>query len=219
MAAAEFCEQHALWLHVDAAHGGSALLSPRYAERLRGINRANSIVWDAHKMLLMPSLCTAVLFRRAAHLDATFRQQAAYLMGGDDAPWYQPASRNFETTKPALALPLYATLRTLGESFLAEHVEYAHDLARAFAHEIERRHDFELLVHPESNIVCFRRSGGSDASALQSRLRDAVNRDGRFFIMRTTIAGETWLRVVLMNPATRLSHLRQLLDELKEPTP
>jgi L-2,4-diaminobutyrate decarboxylase len=215
-AAADFCARHNLWLHVDAAHGGSALLSARYRDALQGIARADSIVWDAHKMMLMPSLCTAVLFRRAADLDATFRQQASYLMAGDDAPWYQPASRNFETTKPALVLPLYATLRTLGEAFLCRHVEYAYDLARAFAQEIERRPEFELLVRPESNIVCFRRraDSGADADRLQLRLREAVNGAGRFFVMRTTIAGVTWLRVVLMNPATRLSHLRQLLDDL-----
>src|SRR5262245_393179 len=216
--AADFCERQNLWLHVDAAHGGSALLSTRYRRALQGIARADSIVWDAHKMMLMPSLCTAVLFRRGAHLDATFRQQASYLMAGDEAPWYQPASRNFETTKPALVLPLYATLRTLGEAYLAAHVEYAYDLARAFAEEVYRRPKFQLLVGPESNIVCFRRrtESGADTDQLQVRLREAVNREGRFFIMRTTIDGATWLRVVLMNPATRLSHLRRLLDDLAE---
>lgn len=216
LAAADFCEQHDLWLHVDAAHGGSALLSARYREALRGIERADSMVWDAHKMMLMPSLCTAVLFRRAAHLDATFRQQASYLLAGDDAPWYQPGLRSFETTKPALVLPLYATLRTLGEAFLAEHVEYAYDLARAFADEVERRPAFDLLARPESNIVCFRRRAGAgvDSDALQLRLRESVNRAGRFFIMRTTMGGATWLRVVLMNPATRFIHLCHLLDEL-----
>ena len=94
-AAADFCAQHDLWLHVDAAHGGSALLSPRYAPRLRGIDRADSLVWDAHKMLLMPSLCTAVLFRRAADLDATFRQHASYLLSGDHAPLVRTGIEEF----------------------------------------------------------------------------------------------------------------------------
>jgi len=215
-AAADFCQRHDLWLHVDAAHGGAALLSERYASRLRGIERADSIVWDAHKMMLMPSLCTAVLFRQARHLDETFRQHASYLLSGHEAPWYEPAGRNFETTKPAIVLPLYATLRTLGAGFIAEHVEYAYDLAAAFADEIERHPDFELLVRPESNIVCFRRRAAADSDALQLRLREMVNRRGRFFIMRTVIAGGTWLRVVLMNPATRLSDLRRLLDDVSE---
>src|SRR5262249_36147162 len=95
-AIAAFCEDHHLWFHVDAAHGGSALLSPRYSTLLRGINKAASIVWDAHKMMLMPSLCTAVLFRSGTCLDHTFRQEASYLLSGPAALWHEPAARNFE---------------------------------------------------------------------------------------------------------------------------
>jgi L-2,4-diaminobutyrate decarboxylase len=210
-----FCEEHDLWLHVDAAHGGSALLSSRYASLLRGIERADSIVWDAHKLMLVPSMCTAVLFRNDAHLDNTFRQQAAYLLSGPTASWYEPAARNFETTKPAIVLSLYVALRTLGARFLGEYIEYVYDLARAFADELQSRADFELLVRPASNIVCFRfRAPREKADAFQIRLREAINLGGNFFIMRTTMRGATWLRVVLMNPATRLADLRALLDEL-----
>jgi len=212
---AMFCEAHGLWMHVDAAHGGGALLSPRYAPLLRGIERADSVVWDAHKMMLMPSLCTAVLVRDAAHLNQAFKQHAAYLLSDDGAPWYEPAARNFETTKPALVLPLYLALRSLGVDYFSAYVEYAHDLAKAFATEIQRRECFELLTFPQSNIVCFRRKATPQKSdALQLMLREAVNRRGRFFIMKTTLQDAVWLRVVLMNPATRLSDLRALLDEL-----
>jgi L-2,4-diaminobutyrate decarboxylase len=214
-AIAGFCEAHDLWLHVDASHGGSALLSSRYAPLLRGIDRADSIVWDAHKMMLMPSMCTAVLFRNGAHLDRTFRQEAAYLLSGPTESWYEPARRNFETTKPAIVLPLYVALRTLGVRYFGEYIDYVYDLARAFADELESRPDFELLVRPESNIVCFRvRATPEKADALQLRLREAVNLGGRFFIMRTAVRGATWLRIVLMNPATRLADLRALLDQL-----
>jgi L-2,4-diaminobutyrate decarboxylase len=214
-----FCKEHDLWLHVDAAHGGSALLSSRYASLLRGIDRADSIIWDAHKLMLMPSMCTAVLFRNRAHLQDTFRQQAAYLLSGPADSWYEPAARNFETTKPAIALALYVALRTLGVTFFEEYIDYVYDLARAFADEIQSRPNLELLVRPESNIVCFRlRATPEKADALQLRVREAVNVRGRFFIMRTTMRGATWLRVVLMNPATRLADLRTLLDELTRET-
>jgi L-2,4-diaminobutyrate decarboxylase len=162
-------------------------------------------------------MCTAVLFRDQAHLDSTFRQQATYLLSGPTASWYEPAARNFETTKPTIVLPLYLALRTLGVSFFGEYIDYIYDLARAFADELQSRPDFELLVRPESNIVCFRfRATPEKADALQLRLREAVNQRGRFFIMRTTMRGATWLRVVLMNPATRLADLRALLDELTD---
>jgi L-2,4-diaminobutyrate decarboxylase len=216
-AIAGFCEEHDLWFHVDAAHGGSALLSPRYATLLRGIDRADSVVWDAHKMMLMPSMCTAVLFRNGAHLDNAFRQQASYLLSGPGASWHEPAGRNFEATKPAMVLPLYVALRTLGVPFFGEYIDYVYDLARAFADELQSRPDFELLVRPESNIVCFRfRTTPEEADALQLRLREGVNRRGDFFVMRAVLRGATWLRIVLMNPATRLADLRALLDELAD---
>jgi L-2,4-diaminobutyrate decarboxylase len=216
-AIAALCEKHDLWFHVDAAHGGSALLSSRYAPLLRGIDRADSIVWDAHKLMLMPSMCTAVLFRNGAHMDNAFQQRAPYLLSGSTASWHEPAGRNFETTKPAIVLPLYVGLRTLGAAFFGEYIDYVYDLARAFADELQSRPNFELLVRPESNIVCFRLRAAPDTmDALQLRLREEVNRRGCFFVMRTTLRGSIWLRAVLMNPATRLADLRGLLDQLTE---
>ncbi len=213
-AIADFCARRDLWFHVDAAHGGSALLSARYASLLRGIARADSIVWDAHKMMLMPSLCTGVFVRQAAHLDQAFRQQASYLLS-DRGTWSEPAARNFEATKPSMVFPLYLALRTLGADFFAEYVDYTYDLTRAFADEVSARSNFELLVPPQSNIVCFRhRAAPKESDELQLRLRQAVNTRGRFFIMRTTLRGAVWLRLVLMNPMTRLADLGELLDEL-----
>ena len=217
-AAARFSREHGLWLHVDAAHGGGALMSARYRPLLDGIESADSIVWDAHKLMLAPSLSTAVLVQDGRHLDQAFRQEAAYLLDSrEEGPWFQPARRNFETTKPgSVVLPLYAGLITLGTDYFAAYVDYIYDLARAFADEVRARAAFELCVAPESNIVCFRHTAAPDRrDALQIALREAVNRSGRFFIMRTTLRDAVWLRVVLMNPATRLRDLRELLDELE----
>ena len=111
-----------------------------------------------------------------------------------------------------------------GASFFAEHVERSIDQSRAFAELVGASDDFELAVEPECNIVCFRLSAPEGRSdALQLSLRETVNRRGRFFIMRVELRGAVWLRVVLMNSATRLADLRELLDELSrladEPEP
>jgi L-2,4-diaminobutyrate decarboxylase len=138
-------------------------------------------------------------------------------LSGSTASWHEPAARNFETTKPAMVLPLYVALRTLGVGFFADYIDYVYDLAHAFADLILSRSDLELLVPPQSNIVCFRfRAPPETSDSLQQRLREAVNLRGDFFIMRTTVCGATWLRIVIMNPATRLSDLRGLLDQLTE---
>src|SRR5207247_957702 len=61
-----FCVDHGIWLHVDAAHGGSALLSKRHRGLLAGIELGDSVVWDAHKMLRTSALCAAVLVKRGS---------------------------------------------------------------------------------------------------------------------------------------------------------
>ena len=139
------------------------------------------------------------------------------MIGPVDTAKLWQAARNFEATKPAIVLPLYVGLRTLGAAYFAEYIDYVYDLASTFADDLQARRDFDLLVRPESNIVCFRvRTTPEKSDDLQLRLREAVNQQGRFFIMRTTIRGATWLRLVLMNPATRLTDLRALLDELAD---
>ena len=79
-----FCTDHGIWLHVDAAHGGSALLSEQYRHLLAGIELADSVVWDAHKMLRTSGLCAAVLVRRGPDLPAAFQQRGDYVFDDRD---------------------------------------------------------------------------------------------------------------------------------------
>jgi L-2,4-diaminobutyrate decarboxylase len=76
---ANLCDDRGVWLHIDAAHGGSALLSPRHRHRLKGIDRARSIAWDPHKMMLLPSAAGMLLVRSERDLDVAFSQRAPYL--------------------------------------------------------------------------------------------------------------------------------------------
>ncbi|HEY8338868.1 MAG TPA: aminotransferase class I/II-fold pyridoxal phosphate-dependent enzyme, partial [Egibacteraceae bacterium] len=84
-AVAEVCRTAGAWLHVDAAHGATALLSPRERHHLDGIDLADSVTWDAHKMLRTAGLCAAVLFRRARSFDTAFSEEASYLFYDDEA--------------------------------------------------------------------------------------------------------------------------------------
>jgi L-2,4-diaminobutyrate decarboxylase len=85
------CEHRGLWLHVDGAHGASALLSPAHRARLAGIHRARSIAWDPHKMMLMPLTASVVLVRDERDLEARSRQAPTCFMRGLGAQWDQAA--------------------------------------------------------------------------------------------------------------------------------
>lgn len=214
---ADFSREHGLWLHVDAAHGGSALLSPRLRPRLAGIERADSVVWDAHKMMLMPGVVTGVLFRRGEDADRVFAQSADYLLTGEGGS-LDLAGRTLECTRGMLALPVYTALATVGAPRLGAYVEAMFDLAGTFADRIRERPDLELAYRPQANMVCFRvrPEAGEDAEALQLQVRRRVNASGRYFIQHTRLRGVRYLRTLVITPLTTAGDLAELLDVVEE---
>jgi L-2,4-diaminobutyrate decarboxylase len=239
-AIADECAARGLWLHVDGAHGASLCFSPRLRARVAGLGRADSLVWDLHKLALVPSLCTALLYRDARSADAAFAQDASYLLPSspesEAARWRDGAARTLECTRPALSLEPYLLLATHGVAAIAAHVERLHERAAELAALVEGASDLELAVRPESNIVCFRwlppalRDGGRRGApvadlralprrpaldALQDAIRARVVASGEAYLVRTALRGHTFLRVTVMSPATRTADLERLLDAVR----
>jgi L-2,4-diaminobutyrate decarboxylase len=209
----EFCRGRGIWFHVDAAHGASALLSPEHRRLLRGINRADSVVWDAHKMLRTSSVCAAILVREAPRLEAAFRQQASYLIYEDtEAAGPDLLGRQVECTKAPLGLKIFLNLAFRGERGLGGYVAEQYRKTVRFWELISARDGFECLCRPESNIICFRY--GADA-ALQVELRERLLAEGRFHLSSTEVAGARWLRLSVMAPATSESTIEELLDAIE----
>jgi L-2,4-diaminobutyrate decarboxylase len=216
-AIADVCAGEGLWLHVDAAHGGSAALSPALAPQLAGIGRADSVVWDLHKTLPFPALCSLLAYARARDAYGAFAQQAEYLFKAGDAGDENMGTRTLECTRPQLALVAYLGFASVGSAGLGEHVERLWALGGELADVVRESGDFELALEPECNIVCFRHAApaGEEPDAHQERIRAAVNASGRFYLVQTKLRGATWLRCALMNPATERSDLVALLAALR----
>lgn len=214
---ADVASRHDLWLHVDAAHGGGVALSARHRDKLRGIERADSLVWDAHKLLMMPALVTAVIYRREAHAYEAFAQEASYLFSAarPEETWWDLGQRTLECTKRAMAVELWAAVRTLGDAWFGEVVDRQHALAQELAAKLDAATDFELAIAPESNIVCYRHTGSVDLDAHNRALRQRVIEDGRFYIVGTQLANGYYLRSTLMNPLIESRDLDELLDYLR----
>jgi L-2,4-diaminobutyrate decarboxylase len=208
-----FCKERGIWFHVDAAHGASALLSPAHRHLLRGIEHADSTVWDAHKMLRTSTLCAAVLVRESGRLDAAFRQQASYLIY-EDAQTAGPdlLGRQVECTKSALGMKVVLNLAFRGERGIGEYVAEQYDKTLRFWELISARDGFECLCRPESNILCFRY--GQDP-ALQVAVRERLVAQGRFQLSSTEVHGERWLRMTVMAPATDERTVEALLDAIE----
>ena len=221
---ADVCEKHGLWMHVDAAHGGGALFSEEHRHRLAGIERADSVVWDAHKMLFVPALCAFVFFRNRAHGFAAFQQDAPYLFDEEQPSIneYDSALRTLECTKRAATLGIWGLWSVFGTELFADLIDLTFGLTGRFYAMLDAAADFEVPYEPEANILVFRwkPSDGDlsdDAlSALQAAVRRKLIRSGEFYIVQTEINGIVWLRVTVINPLTTEDHLRALLDAIRE---
>ena len=154
------CHERGLWLHVDGAHGASALLSEPHRERLRGLGYARSIAWDPHKMMLLPLSAGVLLVRDEGDLDAAFAQRAPYLFTGEEnARQWDQGPRSFQCSRRADALKLWVAFQRYGVRTLGAIYDHQCDLARAMRAMLDEHPSFEPMHEPESNILCFRWTG------------------------------------------------------------
>jgi L-2,4-diaminobutyrate decarboxylase len=218
------CEARGIWFHVDGAHGASALLSPKHRHRMRGVERARSLTWDAHKMMLAPISGGMLLVRDERDLERAFAQAAPYLFhasgNGTERGWDQ-GKRSFQCSRRTDALKVWVALQRYGADGMAAIYDRLCDTARALHEEIASRDDFIAVHEPESNILCFRwvGDGSHDDTTLDRmnrELRERYNRSGAGWITATVLDGRQLLRVTVMNPRSGREHARRLLEGLAE---
>lgn len=223
------CTERGIWLHVDGAHGASAVLSARPPRALNGLTHSRSLAWDPHKMMLLPLATGMVLTRDERDLERAFAQQAPYLFhAGKSTRILDQGIRSFQCSRRADVLKLWFAIHRFGSNGLGRLYDHLCATARLLYDAIEERGDFENLHQPESNILCFRylgagkkrRRGQPSASeiaridALNRELRPLYNKEGTGWITATVLDGRPVLRVTMMNPRTGAEHVRALLDGL-----
>lgn len=217
---AKFCTERRIWFHVDGAHGGAAIFSEKYKHLLRGVEHADSIVIDGHKMLMTPSIMTFLLYKEKNKSYSTFSQKAKYLLGKmDEDEWYNLASRTIECTKLMMSIKFYSILQCHGEEVFGQFVTRLYDIGKVFAGCLKQRDCFELALEPDSNIVCFRYINpdlsDNELNELNSHIRNEILKQGNFYIVQTALNDVVYFRVTLMNPQTDSQILDELLDDIE----
>jgi aromatic-L-amino-acid decarboxylase len=193
------CQQTGTWMHVDAAYAGSAMVCPEFRWAFTGIERADSLVVNAHKWMLNPNDISLLWTRRPADLRAAFSLTPEYLRTPDaeDAlslSEYGPAlGRRFR------ALKLWAVLRCYGRSGLQQHIRHGVALARTFEQWVSAEPGWELCAPRHFSVVCFRHDGPDE---LNERLMHRVNETGEIFISHAVLNGRLVLRLAIGHPAT-----------------
>ena len=201
---AEVARREDLWLHVDAAYGGAARLSPLHAHRVPGLELADSVTIDPHKWFFQAYDVGALVVRRREDLHRTFDRSPEYYRhpSPEEEPlhWYQ---YSMEGTRRFRALKLWMSWKQLGTVGFGRLVERNMDLT---AHLVRRCRDagFEVApAEPELSVVCFRvvPPGADDAAvdALQDRLQQELERSGEGWVSTTTLRGRRYLRAGVVN--------------------
>jgi len=208
---AEICRRHGVWLHVDAAWAGSALLLPEQRWMSDGIEHADSVVFNPHKWLLTNFDCSAYFVRDPETLTRTFAIAPEYLKTAEDErvinyrDWGVALGRRFR------ALKLWFVIRGHGvaglRAMLRRHIALAHDLAETIAAEP----DFELVVAPVLSLLCFRyRPAGADPAALDAlneTLLARLDASGALYLTHARVAGSYVIRFCVGQGRTERRHV------------
>lgn len=203
------------WLHVDAAYGGGVLFSDRFGPLLDGVQDADSVSLDLHKLGWQPAAAGVLLTRDAAAFGPLARR-AAYLNPADDEQvgYTSLLGRSLRTTRRADVLKVAVTLRALGRRGLGQRVDTCCDLARVAAARVLADPSLVLARPPVLTTVVFRyrTADGTRSDAVNARLRRRLLREGRAVIGRTELDGLVHLKLTLLNPDATTDDVDALLD-------
>lgn len=211
------CTKYDLFLHVDAAYAGTALLLPEMRWMNRGIEYADSFVFNPHKWMFTNFDCSAFYVKDESLLIRTFTISPEYLKTPEDKrvknyrDWGIPLGRRFR------ALKLWFVLRTFGREGLQQKVRHHIDLAQKLKLKINQHRNFELLAPAPLNTLCFRfhPSHISDAeklNELNAALLRNIQESGKLFLTHTKLNGTFAIRIVIANTQVHNRHVDEAWD-------
>ncbi|XP_065510438.1 cysteine sulfinic acid decarboxylase isoform X2 [Caloenas nicobarica] len=226
-AIADVCQRHSLWLHVDAAWGGSALLSGKHRHLLAGIERADSVAWNPHKMLTVGLQCSAFLLRDGSRCHAA---GATYLFQTDKFydVTYDTGDKTPQCGRRVDCLKLWLLWKAAGTQGLARRVERAFACTRYLAEQVKRRDGFQLVLEPEFVNLCFwfvppslrGREGSPDywlkLGKVAPAIKERMMKKGSMMVgYQPHGARVNFFRQIVTNPAVTKADLDFFLDEIE----
>ncbi len=209
---ADACAAAGVWLHVDGAYGLAALAAPSVRPRFAGIERADSFIVDPHKWLFAPFDTCILLYRDPSWAKAAHAQHGAYLEVLHESGDWNPSDYAVHLTRRARGVPFWFSLAAYGTRAYSDAVERCLAIAAAAADLVRQAPHLALVAEPELSVVAFRRLGWSPADyvAWSRRLLES----GVAFVVPSTHAGETILRLCIVNPRTTIADVEAVLVTL-----
>jgi len=216
----EICRENGVWLHVDAAMAGTALILPEFQWMLDGREYIDSFVFNPHKWMFTNFDCTAYFVKDAGLLIKTFEVLPEYLKTrtrgkvNDYRDWGVPLGRRFR------ALKLWSVIRSYGTEGLRDKIRYHIRIAAHLSEMISKEADFEILAPVIISVVCFRYipAGYSNdqINALNEKLNHQLNDSGKLYLTHTVLNGKYTLRMVTAQTNVTLEHVEKAWDTIKK---
>jgi aromatic-L-amino-acid decarboxylase len=207
---ADVCADAGVWLHVDAAYAGSAWVCPEFRWSQAGVDRADSLVVNAHKWLFVPMDCSLLWTSRPDDLRRAFSLVPEYLRTSEDVESlseYGPAlGRRFRSLK------LWAVLRCYGREGLQVRIREAIRLAELFESWVRVEPGWEVCAPRHFSLVCFRHDGSDEHN---EEIVERVNRSGELFLSHTRLHNRYVLRLAVGNERTTEADIRRAWEALK----
>ena len=222
---AALCQERDVWLHVDAAYGGFAMMTERGREWLAGIEEADSVTLDPHKWLYQPFECGALLVRDRGTLEHAFAVSPDYLADTTAGPGEVNFSdRGLQLTRGSRALKVWMSLRTFGLAAFRDTVDRSLDLARLAQRIIEEDPRLELMTPATLGVVCFRRrfedvSSEAELGRLNAAVAEQLVAQGIGLVSSTRLHGRFALRMCVLNHTSGERDVRSVLEHLASAEP
>ncbi len=215
---AAIAHKHELWMHVDAAWGGSCLFSSRYRSLMDGIELADSFCWDAHKMMGIPLICSAFIVKDAEILRTVCSNgQTAHYLYHDTGADVDLGRFSLQCGRRNDALKLWLAWREIGDAGWASMLERFMDLGDYLQRRVESHNALEMVSDRMWTNVCFRYVGESseeELNRINAELRERLIQDGQFMVSRSTVNEKIILRSVIANRNITESSLDAFLERV-----
>ena len=217
----DICSKYNIWLHIDAAYAGSALLLPEYRHMLAGVEKADSFVFNPHKWLFTNFDCSAYFVKDRETLVKTFQVVPEYLKStstgkvNDYCDWGIQLGRRFR------ALKLWFVIRSYGVEGLQDKLRKHISLAHYFEDKIKKSESFELTAPVSFNLICFRFSPAAikdngQLNMLNEKLLESINRSGKIYLSHTRLKGIYTLRMVTGQTNVEKRHVDEAWKIIQE---
>lgn len=210
-------DRNRVWIHIDAAHGGSFYAVPELAKHFDAFAFADSVCWDLHKVYFQSVPLSFLFFRDRETADYVSKHKTPYLTQEMDGAYPDMHNWTLECSRTANALKLWLSLNTTGEGPIIDDILHLVRMTEEIYNGLSERRDIDIFARPVSNILCFRVKAANDeiSQQLSMFLFKRINETGYWSIGYVYLEGRFFIKVCCMNPRLTSAHATEFVSEVE----